>query len=89
MYGLARRRSSTAGVIPLAADLRDRNALVAALAGIHPDSSVLLHVAQAADRSGERRGERRNDREPVRRAARQTAAACGAGDGNQALPGAI
>jgi hypothetical protein len=36
VYGLARRPSSTGGVIPLAADLRDRSALVAALDGIAP-----------------------------------------------------
>jgi nucleoside-diphosphate-sugar epimerase len=36
VYGLARRPSSGAGVIPVAANLRDRNALVAALAGIAP-----------------------------------------------------
>ena len=36
VYGLARRRSSAAGVIPLTADLRNRSALVAALAGITP-----------------------------------------------------
>jgi nucleoside-diphosphate-sugar epimerase len=36
VYGLARRPSSARGVIPLAADLRDRSALVAALAGIAP-----------------------------------------------------
>src|SRR5258707_15061605 len=35
-YGLARRPSSARGVIPLAADLRDCSALVAALAGIAP-----------------------------------------------------
>jgi len=33
VYGLARRPSSTGGVIPLAADLRDHNSLVAALDG--------------------------------------------------------
>ena len=36
VYGLARRRSSAGGVTPLAADLRERGALVAALAGIVP-----------------------------------------------------
>ena len=36
VHGLARRPSSAAGVIPLAANLRDRSALVAALAGIAP-----------------------------------------------------
>jgi NAD(P)-dependent dehydrogenase (short-subunit alcohol dehydrogenase family) len=36
VYGLARRPSSATGVTPLAADLRDRSALVAALAGIAP-----------------------------------------------------
>jgi nucleoside-diphosphate-sugar epimerase len=36
VYGLARRRSSAAGVIPLAADLRDRSALVTALADNAP-----------------------------------------------------
>ena len=36
VYGLARRPSSAGGVIPLAADLRDRSSLVAALPGIAP-----------------------------------------------------
>jgi nucleoside-diphosphate-sugar epimerase len=36
VYGLARRPSSAGGVVPLAANLRDRGALVAALAGITP-----------------------------------------------------
>jgi nucleoside-diphosphate-sugar epimerase len=36
VYGLARRPSSAAGVIPLPANLRDRSALDAALAGIAP-----------------------------------------------------
>jgi nucleoside-diphosphate-sugar epimerase len=36
VYGLARRPSSTRGVIPLAADLLDLSTLVVALAGIAP-----------------------------------------------------
>lgn len=36
VYGLARKPSSAGGVIPLAADLRDRSSLVAAVAGIAP-----------------------------------------------------
>src|ERR1700722_3458295 len=36
VFGLARKRSSAAGVIPVAADLRDRSGLVAARAGIAP-----------------------------------------------------
>jgi nucleoside-diphosphate-sugar epimerase len=36
VYGLARKPSSVGGVIPLAADLRDRDDLIAALAGIAP-----------------------------------------------------
>jgi nucleoside-diphosphate-sugar epimerase len=36
VYGLARRPSSAGGVIPLAADLRDRSALIAALASAEP-----------------------------------------------------
>lgn len=36
VYGLARRPSSTAGVLPVAADLRDRSTLTAALANIAP-----------------------------------------------------
>jgi nucleoside-diphosphate-sugar epimerase len=36
VYGLARRPSSAAGVVPVAANLRDRSALIAALAGIAP-----------------------------------------------------
>src|ERR1700680_1382542 len=36
VYGLARRPSSTGGVIPFAVDLRDRHALAAALDGIMP-----------------------------------------------------
>src|SRR3984893_17497569 len=37
VYGLARKPSSAGGVIPLAADLRDRSSLVAPLAGIAPN----------------------------------------------------
>jgi nucleoside-diphosphate-sugar epimerase len=36
VFGLARKPSSTGGLIPVAADLRDRSTLVAALAGITP-----------------------------------------------------
>jgi nucleoside-diphosphate-sugar epimerase len=36
VYGLARKPSSAGGVIPIAADLRDRSVLVSALAGIAP-----------------------------------------------------
>jgi nucleoside-diphosphate-sugar epimerase len=36
VYGLARRPSSAAGVLPVAADLRDRNTLATALADITP-----------------------------------------------------
>jgi nucleoside-diphosphate-sugar epimerase len=36
VYGLTRRRSSAAGVIPVAADLRDRSGLAGALADIAP-----------------------------------------------------
>ena len=71
VYGLARWRPSAGGVTSLAADLRERNTLVAALADIALTHLVLLHVAQAVDRSEERRGKRRNSREPVRRATRK------------------
>ncbi len=70
VYGLARRPSSIGGVLPLAADLRDRQALAAALDGITPTHAFFCTVAQATDRSRECRGKRRNDREPVRGAGR-------------------